>query len=130
MQELTKKFFQPDNTKVFLLDVMNSSVTPWVMILSQINKKDPYENAVEMRAKVMNYLESLHRTLKYFSYDKTKKVGTFWDYIHNNEKSRLMGVNYVLREMRNKYTTADYHIIYAAMLEPLMTVHSLYGGAN
>ena len=67
MQELTKKFFQPDNTKVFLLDVMNSSVTPWVMILSQINKKDPYENAVEMRAKVMNYLESLHRTLKYFS---------------------------------------------------------------
>jgi hypothetical protein len=110
-------------------DILNGSA-PWIKILSKINKKDPAQNAAELRSMMLGYLESLHSTLKYFTYGKDKKVGTFWDYIHNNEKSRLMGVNYVLREMRNKYTTADYHIIYAAMLEPLMTVHSLYGGAN
>lgn len=120
-------FYKPENVRVFVMDVMNGSVTPFIEALSAANQCPPRENANYLSGLTSEYLNTSYRMLKYFNTGKECK--TFKDYIQKNNKTTRRTVDYIFMELRNKLQPHEYSWVVGAALQPHLDMEYLVGEA-
>lgn len=120
VQKAIDDFYKPENIRVFVMDVVNGSVTPFIEALSDANQCSPRENADYLSVLAYEYIDSSYRMLKYF--DSGRECKTLKDYIHKNNKTAPRVVNYIFTELRNKLQPQAYTWVVGAAIRPHLPI--------
>lgn len=117
IEEAAQRFYEYENTKAFVIDILNGVPTPFIEALSRDNRRPPTENARVLSKLAMKYIEESYQMLKYFG---AKEGKTLEEYIHRNVRTPRRTAHYILAELKNKLSPMGYSYAVRVLLEQHM----------
>lgn len=127
IEEAYQSFQHPDHLRAFMFEMVNETITPFVRYLSEVNDKDPRQNARELSNMTKNYLSRMYSVTKHFGAQDSK---TYYDYLNDNKQSARLAFEYLITNLKNQYSQDQIYLIFCSILEPYISNPSQSGDIN
>ena len=115
MKDAYAKFSEHQNMKVFVNSLRNGTVTPFIMVLSELNGKDPRINAAELANRISVYIDGIFKLTTHFGVQKYKSLE---DYINNDKNASGLAFEYLNKLLSEKHHKEEMQLLYYTIIEP------------